>query len=327
VRVGVEDVMLMAGTAGLQAIDLLHCAADLGAQGVHFSTISSFPGRDAASVGEIARAARSMNLYVEVGMGTCNPASNLHAPGDAGRDIREILHEMIAVAAGAGSGVLRTFVGWTEERRLPSPAWPQQLAQAAEVLAEAAPVARDAGVVICVENHMDLTTSELRSLIRQVGSPAVGVCFDSANPLMFCEDPVEACRMLAPFIHCTHIKDAVLTGSVDGPRCAAAPLGMGVVDLKEIVRILRDMSPCTRLSIEDHGGVFEVHPPSEDISAALDLRRINPNKLEAWISKGNHLLDRGKFPALPEMFDNNAQTAIAERRCRSITFLKNLIRE
>jgi len=327
VRVGAEDMMLMAGTVGLKAIDLLHCAANLGAQGVHFSTISSFPGRDAASVGEIARAARSMNLYVEVGMGTCNSASNLHAPGDAGRNIREILHEMIAVAAAAGSGVLRTFVGWVEERRLPSPAWPEQLAQVAEALADAAPVARDAGVVICVENHMDLTTSELLSLIHQVGSPAVGVCFDSANPLMFCEDPVEACRVLAPFVHCTHIKDAALTGSLNAPRYVAAPLGMGVLDLKEIVRILRATSPCMRLSIEDHGGIFEAHPPSEDISAALDLRRINPNKLNVWISKGNHLLDRGEFPALPEMFDNNAQTAIAERRCRSITFLKNLVRE
>lgn len=318
-------MLLMAGAANLAAVDLLQRAADWSAQGVHFSTISSFPGRDAASVGKIARSAQSMNLYVEVGMGTCNPASNLAAPGDTGRDVREVLYEMIAVAAGTGSSVLRTFVGWVEERRRPSPPWPEQLAQVAEVLAQAAPAAREAGVVICVENHMDLTTSELLDLIHQVGSPAVGVCFDSANPLMFCEDPVEACGSLAPFIHCTHIKDAVLTGAVDAPRYVAAPLGMGVVDFKEIIRILRDMSPCMNLSIEDHGGVFDVHPPSEDNTAVLDLRHTNPNQLEAWINKGNQTVDQGKFPVLPEMFDNKVQIAIAERRCPSITFLRNLV--
>ena len=324
-RVGIEDMALMAGVKRPDAVDLLRRAAGLGAQGVHFSTVVTFPGRDAASVRNIARTAESMDLYVEVGMGACNPASNILAPGDAGRDVREVLREMIAVAASAGSGVLRTFVGWLEERRLASPTWSEQLDHVADVLTEVAPAARDAGVVICIENHMDITASELLSLVERVDSPAVGVCFDTANPLMLCEDPLEACRMLASHVRCTHIKDAVLAGTVDAPRYVSSPLGKGVVDLEEIVRALAAMSPCTTLSVEDHGGVLELHAPSEGDAAVRDLRRANQDKLAAWISRGNEAIEHGEFPMLFEMYDDEAREAVADRCGRNLAMLKGLV--
>ena len=75
------------------------------------------------------------------------------------------------------------------------------------MLREATKIAADQGVILAMENHIDFTARELLQLIEEVGSANFGVNFDTGNALRLFEDPVEEAKLLAPYIHATHIKD------------------------------------------------------------------------------------------------------------------------
>jgi sugar phosphate isomerase/epimerase len=118
-----------------------------------------------------------------------------------------------------------------------------QLRNLGSMLHEATKIAADQGVVLAMENHIDFTAREMLQLIDDVGSPNFGVNFDTGNALRLFEDPVEEARLLAPYIHATHIKD--LSPRRGGsPRewnfWESVPAGHGVVDIQGILKVLQD---------------------------------------------------------------------------------------
>src|SRR5579862_4912653 len=72
------------------------------------------------------------------------------------------------------------------------------------------------GIVIAVENHIDMLADEMVDLITSIDSPWLGVCLDTGNNLRMFEDPLEVSAKLAPFTRATHIKD--LTAYRGNPR-------------------------------------------------------------------------------------------------------------
>ena len=117
-----------------------------------------------------------------------------------------------------------------------------QLRQLAGMLREATKVAADQGVVLAMENHIDFTAREILQLIEEVSSANFGVNFDTGNALRLFEDPVEEAKLLAPYIHATHIKD--LSPRRGGsPRewnfWESVPAGHGVVDIPGVMRVLQ----------------------------------------------------------------------------------------
>lgn len=79
------------------------------------------------------------------------------------------------------------------------------------MLHRASAVAADSGVVLAIENHIDLYADELVELCESIDSPALGVCLDTANNLRLFEHPVEVARKLAPWTRATHVKDIAAT--------------------------------------------------------------------------------------------------------------------
>jgi sugar phosphate isomerase/epimerase len=117
-----------------------------------------------------------------------------------------------------------------------------QLRQLVGMLREATKVAADQGVILAMENHIDFTAREILQLIEEVSSANFGVNFDTGNALRLFEDPVEEAKLLAPYIHATHIKD--LSPRRGGsPRewnfWESVPAGYGVVDIPGVMRALR----------------------------------------------------------------------------------------
>ena len=117
-----------------------------------------------------------------------------------------------------------------------------QLRQLAGMLREATKVAADQGVILAMENHIDFTAREILQLIEEVSSANFGVNFDTGNALRLFEDPVEEAKLLAPYIHATHIKD--LSPRRGGsPRewnfWESVPAGHGVVDIPGVMRALQ----------------------------------------------------------------------------------------
>lgn len=154
----------------------------------------------------------------------------------------EDLLRHIAIAQRLGAKVMRICCGG---RRTRPASWDQHRAKLLPLLCEVVGVAEQHGVVLAIENHIDLLADELVELVETVDSPWLGVCLDTANNLRKLEDPVQAARKLAPYARATHIKDiAANTATKHGnPRDFAfwpsVPLGQGVIDLAAILGLLR----------------------------------------------------------------------------------------
>jgi sugar phosphate isomerase/epimerase len=184
------------------------------------------------------------------------------------------LEDLMRAATAAEVRGLRTFIGGQSYplpdsvvRRMedlrhdsarPETPWEQQLADTTEVLGRLAPVARELGLRVALETHLDATTFQLLRIIDAVGADVVGICLDTANVLLRMEDPLEAARRLAPHVVMTHTKDAALLFHEEGLRWQCRPCGQGSVPFPEILELLTDHSPDLTLSIEDHAGLFEL---------------------------------------------------------------------
>ncbi|NLE76570.1 MAG: sugar phosphate isomerase/epimerase [Chloroflexi bacterium] len=72
---------------------------------------------------------------------------------------------------------------------------------------QAAAVAQRRGVRLAVENHLDFSADELLELVEAVGSPYLGITFDTGNFVRLGEDPAAALGKLGSFVYATHLKD------------------------------------------------------------------------------------------------------------------------
>ena len=82
-----------------------------------------------------------------------------------------------------------------------------------EALRRAGTLAHDAGVTLCIETGSE-PAGVLAACLAEVGSPGLMVNFDPANLVGSGHgDPVEAVRVLGPYIRGVHIKDALPPGA------------------------------------------------------------------------------------------------------------------
>jgi sugar phosphate isomerase/epimerase len=151
----------------------------------------------------------------------------------------EALDDLLAwlrVAGDSGVTLMRIVLGGPRQRGMA----PATLGRTAEVLDVAAAAAQLAVVRLAIENHGDITASELMAVIEEVGEGRVGVCFDTANALRVGDDVVAAAELLGPHVALVHLKDvedpARALDPVAGP-CSVA-YGTGVVPLAQTLAAL-----------------------------------------------------------------------------------------
>jgi sugar phosphate isomerase/epimerase len=113
--------------------------------------------------------------------------------------------------------------------------------QASVALAE--PVLRKYQVRLGLENHKGYRAAEQAAWLKRLRSEYVGVCFDFGNNLSLCEQPMETLQTLLPYVFFTHIKDMAVEDYEDGFLLSEVPLSEGILDLKEMVRLLRQKDP------------------------------------------------------------------------------------
>jgi sugar phosphate isomerase/epimerase len=160
--------------------------------------------------------------------------------GGRNQEALKDLIEYIEIADRMGSRVMRivgSSLRFREEPHAP------QIERLSGMLRQAVKVAEDKNVILAMENHIDFTATEILSLIKEVKSRYFGVNFDTGNALRLLEDPVKEAKLLAPYIHATHIKD--LSPRKGGsPRewnfWESVPVGKGVVDVAGVMSVLRD---------------------------------------------------------------------------------------
>ncbi|QOY88002.1 sugar phosphate isomerase/epimerase family protein [Paludibaculum fermentans] len=114
----------------------------------------------------------------------------------------------------------------------------------------AEPVLRKYKVPLGLENHKGYRSAEQAAWLKRLGSEWVGVCLDFGNNLSLCEDPLDTARTLAPYTVYAHIKDMAMEEYEDGFLLSEVPFGEGLVDLPQIIAILRKKDPNMIFNLE-----------------------------------------------------------------------------
>jgi sugar phosphate isomerase/epimerase len=239
---------------GWDAFQMLDYAASQGFQNIHFSERANLESHEPAFLESLKVRADDLKLRIEIGMRSFNKFSTtFDATLGSGE---QQLADMIAVARILGSPVVRCFVGMQADRGN-AVSLAHLIDESIRTLRAAAPFAKDAGIAIAVENHggVDLLAHELRSIIEEVDSTAVGACLDTGNPLYGGEDAVLATEILAPYVVTAHVRDTRVWATETGCAVQWVPAGQGDVDLQRIVAILREHTPDIALDLEIITGV------------------------------------------------------------------------
>lgn len=105
-------------------------------------------------------------------------------------------------------------------------------------------------VPVAIENHLDYILGEIGTILDAVPSDYVGLNFDTANPLLFLQSPMDFVRRFAGRIFSTHLKDGYILPDPDGARVVWCNIGEGIVDIPGILSVLNDQDRETALNLE-----------------------------------------------------------------------------
>lgn len=198
-----------------------------------------------------------------------------HPDGLEGGKNEAAYNDMIASvehAKSIGADVMRV-VGSSLMFRFESHA--EQIARLTKMFKEAVKVAKDYDIKMAVENHIDFTADEVLALLDNVGSPYLGVNFDTGNFLRLLDDPIKGMEKLAPRVYATHVKDLKPQRGVAADEWyffSSTPVGEGLVDNLKLARLLKKADFAGFLAVE----IDFLHPdyPDEDEAVAQSVREL-----------------------------------------------------
>jgi sugar phosphate isomerase/epimerase len=130
----------------------------------------------------------------------------------------------------------------------------------AAVLRATAPLARERGIALLLENHSDFTSAEYRALLADAGDPDVGIFIDLVNPISALEDPLPVVTALAPLARAGHVKDYRLASAWVRGRYHRRGFdvrwcypGEGALDLRGVLGALLRAHPDTPFPLSVEG--------------------------------------------------------------------------
>ena len=169
------------------------------------------------------------------------------------KEAAEDLKKFIEMANFFGNNLVRIVGGGLVDRN--EEPIRHQIDRITEVLKEIVDVAATDNIILAMENHMDFAADEQLEILERVDSPYLRVLLDTGNNLRILEDPLEVVRKLAPYAVATHVKDITATGK-GSPASEwrkfwpTVPLGMGIIDLPEVLKILKENNYQGSLNVE-----------------------------------------------------------------------------
>jgi len=183
----------------------------------------------------------NMGMYLEGSIGLPKSSADIAA-----------FETEVKAAKEAGATILRTVClsGRRYENFHSAEEFKAFKTQALQSIHLAIPIIEKHKMKLAVENHKDWKAAELAAIIRDIDSEWLGVTLDFGNNVSLLEDPMEVIRTLAPLAFSTHIKDMGVKKYSDGFLLSEVPLGQGIVDVKEGVKICRKYNPSITFSLE-----------------------------------------------------------------------------
>ena len=244
------------------------------------------------------------------------------------RETLEVMTREIEMCAATGWHELRAVLGGVEERFGPDARWREHRQSCIELLKAVAPVLKANQCRINLEDHGDLSTFELVEIVEDVGPDVVGVNLDTANVLLFAEDPVMAAGRVAPYTHLTHAKDGILFFTDGGVTRQGRPPGGGVVDWPGVLEVLAEHNPEMPISIEDHKWLFEVKIFENAWHEAHG--RVSTYELSQFVrlaAEGSRKLMTGELPDAAQYESIPFVEQMGDRLSQGRTYLQGLVAE
>jgi len=264
-------------------LDYLKYCHEMGAGGVQ----CNIGQPDDSETEDIRSYLESNNMFIVGSMGLPRQASDVERFG-----------ARIHAAKQAGAEVVRVAIGGRRYEQFDTLEAYKAFARRAWMsLQWAEPVAAKHKIPLAIENHKDFRIDQMLAMLEKLDSEYVGVCVDTNNSAALLEDPLEVAKAYAPWAHTVHLKDMALCEYEDGFLLADIPLGEGIIDLAEIVRILREAKPGISFNLEmstrdplkvpclteKYWATFENVPPS-DLARALRMARRQGRPRESLLS-------------------------------------------
>ncbi len=133
-------------------------------------------------------------------------------------------------------------------------------------LKNAAPIAKDYGIRLALENHCDSFSEEILWILNEVDHSFVGACIDTVNAWHMGEDPMKAIEKLSPVAFTNHFRDNRVEFCRDGFKVKGVAVGDGDIDMKKAYELIKTQSLTNRVNIETDMGIS-----LEDKEAALNF--------------------------------------------------------
>ncbi len=256
---------------------LMDEAKKLGLDGLHL-TAADLGATDQDHLRDVRRAAEERGLFLEYNF-------SLDASEYDDR-LTHTMEEGIAIAESIGSDIGKISMDVRRPRPVCGSAFhPEVIPQLEKIAGKAlaaAPVAQNAGVRICLENHTEVFSDEVLWIINRVNHPYVGVCVDTNNSLMVGEDPLIAIRKLAPVSFTNHFSDHRIDFDQYGCRITGVATGSGDVPMREAYQAIKANPNMKRLNIEvefDPGADGREEARRREYQAVVDSIRFTREEL------------------------------------------------
>jgi sugar phosphate isomerase/epimerase len=204
-----------------QPISLPEMITKTASWGAELFQICDYPGIESYDDGELAALrthAEGLGVALELGTRGVSP---------------EHLGRYLDLARALDVRLVRSMINTADH-------WPSA-AEAVELLGETMPRYQDAGVTLALETYEQVPVDTLVDIVRQVDSPALGICLDPGNCVAALETPTSTIERTAPYVRNLHVKDFAFSrkdGWV-GFTLAGCPLGEGLLDYDFLINTVR----------------------------------------------------------------------------------------
>jgi len=160
----------------------------------------------------------------------------------------EYLKNELEICSKLGSPVLRTFVGFNRYDK--KVIIEEEIERTVQNLEKVKQHAETLDIKIAIENHGDLNSDELISVVKKVNSPLVGICLDLGNSMLTFEDPLIAAEKMAPYTFTMHFKDYAVAMTNYGFKVKGVALGEGNIDLVFALQIIKQKTALEKIILE-----------------------------------------------------------------------------
>lgn len=179
----------------------------------------------------------------------------------------------------------------------------------------AAQVAEENDLYFVLEPHEVLRSKEFAQIMKEVNSPRIGLLFDFGNMINADENPMDALRTMAPYIHQVHLKGVKKIRTGEGYEQVGVPEGEG--DLPQMMLLFKllllgDSEPqVTLYALEQEAG---------------------------YLSPASRFGDESKDPLIPSREPSNTamdksksveENLLLEKKnaCKQILYVKDLLEQ